>query len=618
MIDLRSSAELRSEARGRSPSDVRLHHVPLFDGEVREEDRERAAQITLADRYVFITELAGERIARVVTIVRRRTRGRLPLRRRQGPHGRDLGDPARPARRPRRRHRRRLRRDAREPRRHRRSSERARGLSRHARRAAARHDAREAGNDGRVPGRLRARSGRSRTTRAAGVGEAVSGACGSGCSSSGPGRSRLSVRDGQPVLDHGAASAGRTSSIGSAIRQSATSSYGVSDAVRMAVRAPAAPRHRQHLVDRADHERRTGRDEEIAARRRAQRAVEIVLHQRLAERDRGRLPGAAAGAARHRLARLPGSLRHGARLAAVAAHALDRRVGAVDVHEPLGGKPLRSCRPSTFCVTRSVDATAPGERGERQVRRIGLRRADHLPGLALVAPVAGPGLLGGEELLDRHRPVLRPATAGRAEVGDARRGRHAGAGEHDDPAARHATPRRASSSAVTARPRAGHLSAGTRSRPGPGPRRARPVPQRRRCPHGRPSTTIGTPPSGSSGAPGGQRELQRDRRRDPVAAAERRSPPSRRRRARSNRCAVHADKRQQAPVRVDHRDACGACISAAIAMAPFSIAKRAGMASGAAGSYSPSTPNGDGFHRQRSARQPAAARGPYTGHALPE
>ena len=67
VIDLRSSAEVRSEGQGPLAAHaVRFHHVPLFDAEVRSEDRERAAQITLADRYVFLAELAGERIARVV------------------------------------------------------------------------------------------------------------------------------------------------------------------------------------------------------------------------------------------------------------------------------------------------------------------------------------------------------------------------------------------------------------------------------------------------------------------------------------------------------------------------------------------------------------------------
>jgi protein-tyrosine phosphatase len=70
VIDLRSTAELRSEGRGPlSEEDVRFHHVPLFDGEVRSEDRERAAQISLADRYVFLAQLAGERIGRVITTI---------------------------------------------------------------------------------------------------------------------------------------------------------------------------------------------------------------------------------------------------------------------------------------------------------------------------------------------------------------------------------------------------------------------------------------------------------------------------------------------------------------------------------------------------------------------
>src|SRR5262249_59567913 len=70
VIDLRSSAEVRSEGRGPlAEHAVRFHHVPLFDAEVRGEDRERAARISLADRYVFLTDLAGDRIARVVRML---------------------------------------------------------------------------------------------------------------------------------------------------------------------------------------------------------------------------------------------------------------------------------------------------------------------------------------------------------------------------------------------------------------------------------------------------------------------------------------------------------------------------------------------------------------------
>ena len=72
VIDLRSTAEVRSEGRGLIEADpIRFHHVPLFDGEVRAEDRERAAQISLADRYVFMAELAHEAIGRVITTLAR-------------------------------------------------------------------------------------------------------------------------------------------------------------------------------------------------------------------------------------------------------------------------------------------------------------------------------------------------------------------------------------------------------------------------------------------------------------------------------------------------------------------------------------------------------------------
>jgi protein-tyrosine phosphatase len=67
VIDLRSSAEVRSEGQGPlAEEDIRFHHLPLFDGEVRAEDRERAAQVSLVDRYVFLAELAQDRIGRVI------------------------------------------------------------------------------------------------------------------------------------------------------------------------------------------------------------------------------------------------------------------------------------------------------------------------------------------------------------------------------------------------------------------------------------------------------------------------------------------------------------------------------------------------------------------------
>ena len=72
-------------------------------------------------------------------------------------------------------------------------------------------------------------------------------------------------------------------------------------------RRPRARRARddEHLVDRPDDERRARRDEEVASPRRASRAREIVLDQRLPERDRRRLPRSAARAARDGGARPP-------------------------------------------------------------------------------------------------------------------------------------------------------------------------------------------------------------------------------------------------------------------------------------------------------------------------
>jgi protein-tyrosine phosphatase len=67
VVDLRSSAELGSEGRGMIAAEsMAFHHVPLFEGEAREQ-RARAAELTLADRYVLMAEFAADRIATVVT-----------------------------------------------------------------------------------------------------------------------------------------------------------------------------------------------------------------------------------------------------------------------------------------------------------------------------------------------------------------------------------------------------------------------------------------------------------------------------------------------------------------------------------------------------------------------
>ena len=67
VVDLRSSSELASEGRGMLAAEsMRFHHVPLFEGEVREH-RAQAADLTLADRYSLMAEFAADRIAGVIT-----------------------------------------------------------------------------------------------------------------------------------------------------------------------------------------------------------------------------------------------------------------------------------------------------------------------------------------------------------------------------------------------------------------------------------------------------------------------------------------------------------------------------------------------------------------------
>ena len=67
VIDLRSSAELRSDGRGPLADEaMRFHHVPLFDGDTVQRD-ENPAAYTLADRYFLLAEFAKDPIARVIT-----------------------------------------------------------------------------------------------------------------------------------------------------------------------------------------------------------------------------------------------------------------------------------------------------------------------------------------------------------------------------------------------------------------------------------------------------------------------------------------------------------------------------------------------------------------------
>jgi protein-tyrosine phosphatase len=68
VIDLRSSAEVRSEGRGRLEHEpFAFHHIPLFDGE--QQSRERPPQESLADIYFMLSQFAREPIARVVRVL---------------------------------------------------------------------------------------------------------------------------------------------------------------------------------------------------------------------------------------------------------------------------------------------------------------------------------------------------------------------------------------------------------------------------------------------------------------------------------------------------------------------------------------------------------------------
>jgi protein-tyrosine phosphatase len=74
LIDLRSSGELRLDGRGRLEDEpMAFHHVPLFDGErpssFDPKMQEAINQMSLADRYFSLAEMAKEPIAQVVRIV---------------------------------------------------------------------------------------------------------------------------------------------------------------------------------------------------------------------------------------------------------------------------------------------------------------------------------------------------------------------------------------------------------------------------------------------------------------------------------------------------------------------------------------------------------------------
>ena len=68
VIDLRSSAELRSEGRGPLAVEaIRFHHHPLYDGETPR--TAPSAELKLTDRYFLLAEYAKQPIASVIAIL---------------------------------------------------------------------------------------------------------------------------------------------------------------------------------------------------------------------------------------------------------------------------------------------------------------------------------------------------------------------------------------------------------------------------------------------------------------------------------------------------------------------------------------------------------------------
>lgn len=69
VIDLRSTAELESEGRGRlETTPAAFHHAPLFDG-APSEGRSAAAEMSLAQRYFGLLEIAQAPVARIIGVV---------------------------------------------------------------------------------------------------------------------------------------------------------------------------------------------------------------------------------------------------------------------------------------------------------------------------------------------------------------------------------------------------------------------------------------------------------------------------------------------------------------------------------------------------------------------
>jgi protein-tyrosine phosphatase len=67
VVDLRSSGEIRLDGRGPLEREaLRIEHLPLFDGDVSEEQRGAADELSLGDRYHLLLRFAADPIRRIV------------------------------------------------------------------------------------------------------------------------------------------------------------------------------------------------------------------------------------------------------------------------------------------------------------------------------------------------------------------------------------------------------------------------------------------------------------------------------------------------------------------------------------------------------------------------
>ena len=101
----------------------------------------------------------------------------------------------------------------------------------------------------------------------------------------------------------------------------------------------------------------------------------------------------------------------------------------MQLHEQLGRRAGAPMQPVDVLRDDGDDFSGALERDDRVVQGVRLSALIDVPRLELVVPVLDPRLLGCEELVVVHRTPPRPHAAGPAEVGDAARRRHAGAGE---------------------------------------------------------------------------------------------------------------------------------------------------------------------------------------------